>query len=352
MRKHVPSGEPITSRRGFFWVGLERTRHAAGTTVRGPMFVQWEAPVDVRHPHPIVLVHGGGGQGTDWLGTPDGRPGWAAYLVEEGYAVYVLDRPGHGRSPLHPDLLGPIGPPFTYEFAEWLFVTPPEGPAASPASHLHTQWPGNGTSDDPVLDQFMAGTGPMLQDFAVAHALDQSRGAELLDAIGPAIVVTHSAGGPMGWLMADARPELVKALVAIEAMGPPFLENAAMGLSLEWGLTAAPLTYDPPVSDPSELVRETRELGPDRPPLTLQAEPARRLPNLARMPIAVVTSEASPFVHFDDHIVEFLRQAGCDVDRVRLAEHGVRGNSHGLMWERNNRETLGVVLDWLERRLA
>ena len=64
-------------------------------------------------PYPIVLIHGGGGQGTDWLGTPDGRPGWATFLVQEGYAVYVVDRPGHGRSPYHPDVLCPPGGVFT-----------------------------------------------------------------------------------------------------------------------------------------------------------------------------------------------------------------------------------------------
>ena len=349
MPEHVLSGEPITSRRGFFWVGLERTVHPAGTTVRGPMYVQWEAPVEVRRPYPIVLIHGGGGQGTDWLGTPDGRPGWATYLLQEGYVVYVVDRPGHGRPAFHPDLLGAMGPPFTYEFAHWLFMPPPEGPASHPASHLHTQWPGSGP-DDAVADQLLAGTGPMIADFAAAHALEQSRGAELLDRIGPAILISHSAGGPAGWLIADARPDLVKALVAIETMGPPFLENPAMNLSLDWGLTAAPLTFDPPAADPSELARETHDVS-GGPPMILQAEPARRLPNLARFPISVVAAEASPFIHFDGHTVEFLKQAGCDVERVRLADHGVHGNGHGMMMEKNNREALQVILDWLDRRI-
>jgi pimeloyl-ACP methyl ester carboxylesterase len=347
--EHADSREPITSRRGFFWVGIERVAHPAGTTLRGPMYVEWEEPVEVRKPYPIVLIHGGGGQGTDWLGTPDGRPGWATFLVQEGYAVYVVDRPGHGRAAFHPDLLGAMGPPFTFEFAHWLFMPPPEGPASHPASHLHTEWPGSGPEDE-VADQLLAGTGPMIADFAAAHALEQSRGAELLDRIGPAILITHSAGGPAAWLAADARPDLVKALVAIETIGPPFLENPQLGVSLDWGLTAAPLTFDPPVADASELVRETHEV-PGGPPMTLQAEPARRLPNLARFPIAVVAAEASPFIHFDDHTVEFLKQAGCDVERVRLAEHGVHGNGHGMMMEKNNREALQVILDWLDRRV-
>ena len=68
--------------------------HAGFTVARGPMYVQWESPVEGRRPYPLVLIHGGGGQGLDWLGTPDGRPGWATYLVQEGYTVYVVDSGG------------------------------------------------------------------------------------------------------------------------------------------------------------------------------------------------------------------------------------------------------------------
>ena len=56
-----------------------------------------------------------------------------------------------------------------------------------------------------------------MPELKVSQELDQSRGAELLDRIGPAVVMAHSLGGPAGWLIADARPDLVKALVEIEA---------------------------------------------------------------------------------------------------------------------------------------
>ena len=89
----MPSRDPVTSRRGFFWTGIERVQSPFGTVVRGPMYVEWEEPVEVTQPYPIVLIHGGGGQGLDWLQTFDGRPGWAPLLVERGYKVYVVDRP-------------------------------------------------------------------------------------------------------------------------------------------------------------------------------------------------------------------------------------------------------------------
>src|SRR3954462_10141028 len=89
------------------------------------MYVQWEAPVDVTRPYPVVLVHGGGGQGTDWMGTPDGRPGWFQYLVQEGFKVYVVDRPGHGRSPLHPELHGGFPAQAATLEGMWGRFTPP-----------------------------------------------------------------------------------------------------------------------------------------------------------------------------------------------------------------------------------
>jgi pimeloyl-ACP methyl ester carboxylesterase len=328
---HEQGGEPVTSRRGFFWVGGERVSGASGTVPYGRMYVQWEAPPEVRRRHPVVLIHGGGGQGTDYLGTPDGRPGWATQLVDEGYAVYVPDRPGHGRSPLDPALLGDIGPSFPYEALPAIFVSPP---GAHPTADLHSQWPGSrDPAGDEALEQFISGTGPMLRDFPAAQELEGRRIAELLDRVGPAILVGHSAGGPCAFLAADARPGLVKALIAIETIGPPFAELPPLGVTLRWGLTAAPMTFDPPVSDPAELGGEPRAL-----------------PNLAGVPIAVVSAQASPFVHLDEQIVEFLRGAGCAVERLRLAEHGVYGNGHAMMLERNNREALGVLLGWLEGR--
>jgi hypothetical protein len=41
-----------------------------------------------------------------------------------------------------------------------------------------------------------------------------------------------------------------------------------------------------------------------------------------------------------------LRQAGCDAVHVELAAHGVRGNSHGSMFERNHADVLAVITDW------
>jgi pimeloyl-ACP methyl ester carboxylesterase len=319
-----------------------------GTVLRGPMYVHWEAPAQPASTAgpPWILVHGGGGQGTDYLTTPDGRLGWARLLVARGHTVFVVDRPGHGRSPHHPDVLGPLGPQVGLQTLQPIFL--PEA-GDDPGAAAHTQWPGGRTVGDPVLDQWLAPAGPMLADPAAMHALERDRLAELLDLVGPAVLVTHSAGGPGAWAAADARPDQVAALIAIETIGPPFLRRPQAGLDLAWGVTSVPLAFDPPVDSPAELelVTELREAELGAIPVTLQREGAvRRLAHLGRVPIAVVTGEASAFARFDRHLVAFLQQAGCSVSLVRLAEHGVRGNGHGIMLERNHEQALTVLTEW------
>ena len=319
------SGAPVrTSRRGDFWVPGERVTVDGKTYQRAPMFVAWEAPERVTRPYPIVLVHGGAMQGTEWLDTPDGRPGWAQRLVEAGYAVLVVDRPSQGRSPFHPDVVGEMGPPFPYEEGRDVFF--PEA-----ARDAHTQWPFD-PADDAAMDAYIAPFCPLPADLASSQEMDGDRLAALLDQIGPAIVMTHSASGSAGWLVADRRPALVAAIVAIEPMGPAFAQTPGIG-TLDWGLTAAPIAYDPPLA------------GPDA---VKAADPASlRIPALEGIPVAVVSSETSVQATFAPDMVEFLVTAGAAAEHLHLPDHGVLGNGHGLIYETNSDEALQPVLQWL-----
>ncbi|WP_433622123.1 alpha/beta fold hydrolase [Nocardia sp. CA-120079] len=306
-----------TSRRGVFWVPGDRLRDQVGTLPCGPMFVAWEAPERVAEPYPLVLVHGGGGQGTDWLRTVDGGIGWAARFVDAGFAVHVVDRPGHGRSPLHPDVIGQPGPAFSYERAIALFA--PEAVA-----ERQTAWPGGRAIGDPVVEQLVASNGPMLADVPAAHERDGEAIARLLDAIGPAVLVTHSAGAPAGWVAADRRPGLVKAIVAIEPIGPPFASIPGSQHTLAHGLTACPNGF-----------REGGRHGP------------AGWPALAAVPVALVTAEASPLAGMGRQVADFLAVAGVPVEYIDLAERGVRGNGHGVMMESNGAEAVEVLANWV-----
>lgn len=164
--------------------------------------------------------------------------------------------------------------------------------------------------------------------------------------------MSHSIGGPFGWLVADARPGLVKAVIAVEPVGPPFTELPGLG-RLDWGLTAAPITYDPPVEDPRELRTQLRTTGAEGlQDCLVQTEPVRSLPNLKGLPVAVVAADTSPFASFEHGVADYLAQAGADAELLRLPEMGITGNGHLPMGEKNSDEVAEVLMTWLGKRLA
>ena len=383
----------------FMWVNVKRADTARGSFIGGQqMYVEYMVPARVRKPFPIVLVHGGGGQGLDWMGTPDGRPGWFQHLVAQGYRVYVVDRPGHGRSPQHSDLHGAIPDrPGTMEGLQGQFIVPVGGANnPDPYRRRHTQWPGPGIPGSPEVAQFLASQGgsyvvtpqPAAAGRGVApaggrggaqpaagtagapgggqqaapptpanqqppgppnlaHTEWRAAGAELLDKIGPAIIVTHSAGGSFGLLVAEARPQLVKAAVMIEGGGSGFSAGN------RWGMSTIPVTWDPPLKDPAELrTRWVADSEVDGGGYFLQEEPARKLPNWRDVAVLTVTSAAGAASPGNPGAPAFLKEAGVRVaEELRLANVGINGNSHMMMVEKNHREVLQPILDWLDRNV-
>jgi hypothetical protein len=79
--------------------------------------------------------------------------------------------------------------------------------------------------------------------------------------------------------------------------------------------------------------------------------PARQLPNLQKMPILVLTAEASYHAPYDHCTVNYLRQAGVKLTYIRLADIGIKGNSHVMMLEKNNKEIAAVLAKWLDEAL-
>jgi pimeloyl-ACP methyl ester carboxylesterase len=356
---------PLTlAEQGNFFVNgqyVERDDTSGEHIMARQMYVQYKIPKRVTQRYPIVLIHGGGLTGSGYEATPDGREGWADFFVARGYKVYVVDQPARGRSAYHPEINGPLGNAGTAEGLEQRF-TAPEDFNLWPQARLHNQWPGTGRIGDPIFDQFFASEVRGVPSDS-QEILTQDAGVALLDTIGPAIVLTHSQSGPHGWQIADKRPNLVKGIVAVEPSGPAFYNVEQIGppdwfaegpLSRPWGVTATPITYEPAVSDPSELT-VVREDTPDHPDLVrcyLQAEPARQLPKLRGIPIVIIAGEASYHASYDHCTAKYLRQAGVRNTFIPLEERGIQGNGHMMMLEKNNLRIARLIHNWIQNRVV
>ena len=371
--KNAPVVPPLTSvptfsteniaRQGHFYVGGKWVGQPGQEVMRGAMYVETWVPKKIRYKYPIVFVQSGGGEtNVALLQTPDGRPGWAYDFVNRGYTVYMMDLPARGRSAYVPGVDGDLAPPRSGPLMEevWSGARPPSTPQSSwPQATKHTQWPGDGPNKgkmgDPVFDYFAKtdSQSPTGKDMERLSADDIVALVDLIHE--PVILLLHSGVSPSGWLVADARPKLVKGIIAAEPVAPP-IENAergATGPGRVWGLTNVPITYDPAIKSASELqtVREDKADAPDLIPCVIQKEPAHKLINLEGIPVLNVSGEASyhrPYAHC---VAKWLNQAGVKTTFVNLEDVGIRGNGHQFMSEKNSAEISKFFMDWLEKNV-
>jgi pimeloyl-ACP methyl ester carboxylesterase len=351
------------ARQGYLFAGGKYSDVKGKKVMNGQLYAEFQIPSKMTHPYPIVMIHGGSQSGSNFTGTPDGREGWAHFFLRAGYAVYVVDQPGRGRASYQSGIYGPLSPDIDIDFTQRRF-TAGEHYNLWPQAHLHTQWPGAGEPGDPVFDQFLASQVPGISDFPVQQLVSRDAILALLEKIGPAILLTHSQSGPFGWPVADAQPDLVKAIVAVEPNGPPFVDVENTGApdwfrdaptkARSWGVTADRLVYSPPAAESSDLVIERQEKAdaPDLVRCWLQKAPTRQLPNLQKVPILILTSEASYHAAYDHCTVKYLDQAGVHAAWTKLAEIGIKGNGHMMMLEKNNMEIAAVIFRWLEKNVT
>ena len=353
---------PSLAAQGYFFVAGKYLNAADGQIMADQMYVEYQIPHDLDHPYPIVMIHGGGQTGTNFEGTPDGRSGWRDFFLSRGYAVYIIDQPGRARSAYHPDVYGSTNRS-TVLTIEQRF-TAPELFNLWPQAQFHTQWPGQGPgkgqAGDPIFDQFYASQVESIANGPETELLNKNAGGALLDEIGPAIILTHSQSGPFGWQIGDARPSLVKGIVAVEPSGPPFFDVNLLGAptyfsdgseSRPWGITATQIAYSPPVSDSSQLtfVQQTVPDSPDLVRCRMQTEPAHQLSTLQGIPILMITSQASYHASYDHCTSKYLTQAGVKHTYVRLPDAGIYGNGHMMMIEKDNLVIAGLVAKWTDR---
>ena len=126
---------------------------------------------------------------------------------------------------------------------------------------------------------------------------------ELVDKVCPCVILFHSQAGAFGFKVAQARPDKIKALVAVE----------------------------PAVAG---------DIG--------QAAALKSIPVLMVFGDYIAQDSRWPKMRQGDlDFAQAVRGAGGSVDVVNLPEVGIKGNSHMLMMDKNNGEVADLIQKWL-----
>jgi hypothetical protein len=128
----------------------------------------------------------------------------------------------------------------------------------------------------------------------------------LVDRVCPCVILFHSQAGQFGFKVAQARPDKIKALIAVEAAG---------------------------VGDPK------------------QAAALKNIPTLAVFGDNIALDSRWPQMRRnDDDFFGEIRKAGGRVDVLDLPKAGLKGNSHMLMMDKNNEQVAALIQDWLAKQ--
>lgn len=268
------------------------------------MYVQYVKLVRPTAKYPVLMIHGGGLSGVTWETKPDGGPGWQMNFLEAGFDTYVADAVERGRASWarYPEIFK--GEPiFRTKKEAWeLFRIGPMGSyttdAAKRTAWHDTQFPTQ------AFDQFMKQGVPR---WVTNDAITQAAYNQLVQKICPCVIVVHSQGGNFAFNAALTAPDKVKAIVAVEPSGAPDPDKANL----------ASLKGTPHLFIWGDYL--------DRHDLW-----QKLVPNVRRYR-------------------DGLRRAGAQADELVLPAHGIRGNSHMLMMDRNSDEIAELAVEWLAR---
>ena len=268
------------------------------------MYVQYFIPAKEVGTVPLLMWHGGGLTGVTYETTPDGREGWLTWFLRKGWSVYNSDAVERGRAgwAQYPDIFK----------GEPVFLT-----TANPFERFRIG-PGAGSFDqDPAKRKVLPGSQFPVEAYEnfVMQAVPRwtTTDAAILaayiaevDKVCPCVILFHSQAGQFGFKAAQARPDKVKALVAVEPAG---------------------------IGDPAQA-----GLLKDIPTLVVYGD---FIEQDARWPAMRANG-----VKFGDAI----QAAGGSVDVVDLPKRGIKGNSHMLMMDKNNAEIAALIQTWLEEK--
>jgi pimeloyl-ACP methyl ester carboxylesterase len=261
------------------------------------MYVQYFLPQNRKGKLPLLMWHGGGLTGVTYESKPDGGEGWLTMFIRKGWDVYISDAVERGRSGWTDTFKG--APVFLPQGDPWerFRIGPPgswSADKAKRATYAGTQFPTE------AYEQFMKQGVPrwVTTDDAIVAAY-----IELVDKVCPCVVMVHSQSGSFGFKVAEARPDKVKALVAVE----PTLGGDKNKVGL--------------LKNTSVFI--------------MYGDNAKEHPRWSKIRQGGVD------------YADVLKAAGGNVEIVDLPDIGIKGNSHMLMMDKNNAQTADLIQTWL-----
>jgi pimeloyl-ACP methyl ester carboxylesterase len=267
---------------------------------RSSKCMQYFLPQNPKGKLPLLMWHGGGLTGATYETTPDGREGWLNTFIRKGWDTYISDAVERGRSGFASADVWPGEPIFLTQADpfERFRIGAGEGSwNADPANRKVL--PGNQFPVE-AYESYMKQIVPrwLATDAAVIAGY-----IALVDKVCPCVLLLHSQSGSFGMKVAEARPDKVKAIVAVEPASAGNLDKAA---ALK-----------------------------DIPVLMMFGDYVDSNPRW------------SAFRKIDLDYAAAVRTAGGTVDVINLPEIGINCNSHMIMMDKNSAEVADVIQKWL-----
>lgn len=298
------------------------SREREGQTLHGDhAAVRYQVPENAKA-LPLVFLHGYGQSSRTWETTADGREGFSTLPLREGYASYLVDQPRRGQagnSTVPAGLKAATGDQFWFgQFRIGLW----------PGKFAHSQFP----EGDAAMDQFFR---MMTPDTGAMDAGVISDGvAAVFDCTGPAILVSHSAGGGLGWLTV-LKTENIRAIVSYEpGSGFVFPEGEAPAPVENNGYRGA---FKPVMVSEKEFLKLTRY------PIVIYYGD--------NIPVRAVQQPHQDYwraaVQMAKLWAQTVNRHGGHVEVMQLPDKGLKGNTHFPMSDLNNREVAGLLTAWL-----
>lgn len=180
------------------------------------MYAQYFLPAQRRGSVPLMLWHGGGLTGVTFETTPDGRDGWLNYFIGKGWDTYNVDAVERGRAGWAPPDVFNTAPIFLTKTDPYERFRVGAGAGSYDNDPARRKaWPGNqfpANGYDNFTRQFVPRW--LSTDAAVAAGY-----AALVDKVCPCVLVVHSQGGQFAFTVAETLAHKIRAIVAVEPAG-------------------------------------------------------------------------------------------------------------------------------------